>query len=220
MKVSEIMSSPPVTVSPQTSFKAALGLMLERGVSGLPVVQGDDQLVGIVTEADFVSKEAYGGTRRRALDVILDILGGGQSYWARKAEGLTVDEVMTHTPITASPDEDIRAAARRMVGVKRLPVVDSEGRVVGVVSRHDVLELFRRPDAELRHDLVARYSNPAWSPETARFEVAVVDGVVTLTGSVAHPMDLVVMDSVAWSIPGVVGVHNKLAAREPDPRID
>lgn len=218
MKISEIMSTPVVTVTPDATFKDALELLVERGISGLPVVTDDDHLVGIVTEADLIPKEAYQRSRRRALDVLVELVRGGPSLWT-KSEATTVDQLMTRRPHVAVDDEDVRAVARRMSehGIKRLPVVDAFGRVVGIVSRRDVLSTFCRPDADIAAEVRQRLANPRWSPEDANVEVAVDAGVVTLTGVIRHAMDRAVVEGAAWSVAGVVAVHSDLAAQEPDP---
>ena len=219
MTVSEIMSAPVVTVTPDATFKDALELLVDREISGLPVVTDGDHLVGIVTEADLIPKEAYQRSRRRALDVLAELVRGGPSLWAKR-EAATVEQLMTRRPHVAVDDEDVRSVARRMVEyeVKRLPVVDAFGRLVGIVSRRDVLTTFRRPDTDIAAEIRQRLASPRWSPEDAKVEVAVEAGVVTLTGAVRHAMDRAVIEGAAWSVAGVVDVHTDLAAQEPDPR--
>jgi nitroimidazol reductase NimA-like FMN-containing flavoprotein (pyridoxamine 5'-phosphate oxidase superfamily) len=113
--------------------------MLEAGVSGLPVVD-DGRLVGIVTEADLVAKEAF-PQRRRPLELVADMAFRHENRWSKKARGLTAEAIMSRPVRTAGPDDELSAAAARMVigGVKRLPVVDDQGHLVGIISRHDVL---------------------------------------------------------------------------------
>jgi CBS domain-containing protein len=218
MHVREIMTTPVITAGRLELFKDAVTRMLDAGISGMPVTDDDGRLVGMVSEADLVAKEAYGNRRPRALDVVAEVLGGRRWVWEEKGKALRVGEVMTPMPLTvASPEDDVRSAARRLVDVKRLPVVDQAGRVVGILTRRDVLRSFDRPDADIRDDVAARFESPRWAPETASVDVGVEAGIVTLRGSVLHPMDRPVMDAVAWSVPGVVDVRDELAAREPDP---
>jgi CBS domain-containing protein len=105
------------------------------------VIDADGTLVGIVTEADLVSREAYGPDRRRPLGLIVDYLRDRDPAWVRKASATTAADLMTRVVTTASPDDEVRVTARRMLegGRKRLPVVASDGRLVGIVSRRDVL---------------------------------------------------------------------------------
>lgn len=222
MHVSEIMSTPPVTVRPRATLKSALDVMVELGIGCLPVVDDEGCLVAILTEADLLPKEAFGGRRRRRrLEATLGLLDPASMSMFAKADGRLVADVMTRRVVTARPDEEVRAVAERLVErrLTHLPVVDPHLRVVGVVSRRDVLAMSHRPDRDIRGDLVVRYADARWAPEDAVVSVAVEDGMVTLTGSVLHPMDRPLMEAVAWSIPGVVSVDDRLWAREPDPRV-
>jgi CBS domain-containing protein len=139
MKVRDMMSTGVVTVGPQTPWQDIAGRMLEAGVSGLPVVDDDGYLLGIVTEADLVSKPAFGDQPHRPLAVLVDILTGA-THWTGKADGLTAADLMTTAVIITTPYEDMREVAQRMLDykVQRLPVLDG-GRLVGIVSRRDLV---------------------------------------------------------------------------------
>jgi CBS domain-containing protein len=139
--VRDVMTTDVVTVGLEATYGEMVDLLLAHDISGLPVVDADDILLGLVTEADLVSREAYGPERRRPLGLIADYLRDRDPAWVRKASGATAREIMTHVVTTASPDDELRVAARRMLesGYKRLPVVATGGRIVGVVSRRDVL---------------------------------------------------------------------------------
>jgi CBS-domain-containing membrane protein len=193
--------------------------MVRYRISGLPVVDGESALVGIVTEADVMTKIAYGGTHRRPLALLGDLLRGHERQWEAKAAGLTAGQIMTTEVETARPNESVQAAARRMVrdGVKRLPVVDND-RVVGIVSRADVVNSMRRSDEELQANIAAVLTDPLRMPEAMMVDVSVNDGIVTLSGSVPCPMDLPVLSAVVWRIPGVVDVRVDVTARGPDPQ--
>ena len=221
MRVRDVMTTTVVTASPDTPFPELVDQLLHHGVSGLPVVDADHKLVGIVTEADLVPKEAYGGRRRRALEVVADFMAGGESRWAIKAKGQVASELMTRDVVTVEPKEDLRAAARRIVetGVKRLPVVDADGRLVGIVSRTDLLRVLHRSDDDIRGDLERMLSDPLWAPDGLDLQITVADGVVTLAGTTRFPLDLPVVTSMAWRVPGVVEVCNEATGREPDPRV-
>lgn len=220
MKVRDVMTSTVVTATPETPFPELVDLLLRHGISGLPIVDASGQLVGIVTEADLVSKEAYGGRPRRLLEVLADLVAGGETRWAVKGKGRTAAEVMTRSVETARPDEGLREAARRMVerGVKRLPVVE-HGRLVGIVSRTDLLRTLHRDDHDLARDVAVMLADPMRAPEAHMVDATVADGIVTLRGTVRYPMDLPVLNGMVWQIPGVVDVHNEATGRESDPRI-
>jgi CBS domain-containing protein len=151
MKVAEVMTGSVVTIGPEATWKQVAELMLEAGVSGLPVVDRDGYLLGIVTEADLVSKPAFGDRSHRSLAALVELFTG-DARWVGKAAGLTAAELMTTAVLTATPDEDIQTVAHRMLDgqVRLLPVLDY-GRMVGIVSRRDVMRSFQRmEDIDLR----------------------------------------------------------------------
>ncbi|MGH9085245.1 MAG: CBS domain-containing protein [Acidimicrobiales bacterium] len=214
------MTSTVVTANPDTPFPELVDLLLRHGISGLPIVDDDHNLIGMVTEADLISKEAYGGRRRRALELLADLVAGGETRWALKGKGRTAAQVMTTKLVTARPGEDLRAAARRLLEnrLKRLPVVEDE-KLVGIVSRTDVLRVLHRTDDDLARDVAALLADPLRAPEDHSVEATVTDGIVTLQGTVRFPMDLPVLAAMVWQLPGVVDVRNEAKGREPDPRI-
>ena len=220
MKVQDIMTSSVVTVTPDTPFPELVARLLKYGISGLPVIDDSGQLVGIVTEADLVSKEAYGGRRRRALELLADLVAGGETRWATKGKGRTAAQVMTTKVVTARPGDDVRAAARRLLEhrLKRLPVVD-HGKLVGIVSRTDLLRVLHRSDDDIARDVDAMLSDPLRAPEDHAIEATVADGIVTLRGTVLFPTDLSLLTAMVWRLPGVVDVQNDASAREPNPRV-
>lgn len=216
MRVSEVMSSRVVSVAPTTPFKALIKTLLDAGVSGLPVVDGG-RVVGIVTDADLIPKEAYAG-RRRALAIVPEVVAGHARRF-RMAHAATAADVMTHDVVVCAPDDDLRAAARRMCEhrVKRMPVV-ADGLLVGIVTRHDVLGAFNRPDDRVAADVESALSTDPNRPDDAHVVVSVEGGVVTLDGDVRYHWDEPVVVSIARDVPGVIDVSSKLHAREPDPR--
>lgn len=220
MKVGDVMSSPVVTVGPEAPFPEIVDRLLTAGISGVPVVDADGRLLGIVTEADLVSKEAYGYRRRRALGLLADVLHGRDAAWVRKGAGRAARDVMTAPVDVVAPGDDLAAAARRMLerGHKRLPVVDG-GRVVGVVSRHDVLRPFHRPDHAVAADIDRLLADPLRVPETHHATASVAGGVVTLDGAVLWPSDRTLLEAVVARVPGVVAVDNRLEALEAEPRV-
>jgi CBS domain-containing protein len=143
--ISEIMDSTPVTVAPDASVQDVVAALREHQLPGLPVVDGDGQLVGIVTEADMVLPDDEGDLH---IPHYVNLFGGTVFLESlhrfegrlRKAFAATAEDMMTSDPDTVGPDTSVREAARLIheTGHNRLPVVD-DGRLVGVVTRLDVL---------------------------------------------------------------------------------
>ncbi len=218
MKVSDVMTTDVVSVTPGTTFKELVELLVGSDVSGLPVVEASGRLVGIVTEADVVSKEAYGGHRRRALAVLADLLSAREHHWVTKAAGSVASDVMTTNLVVCSPDEGVRVAARRMLerGVKRIPVVEG-GSLVGIVSRQDILGTFARPDAAIAVDVAEVLASDPNRPDDYHVRSSVDGGVVTLTGDVRYAWDAPIVVAMVRDVPGVIDVINQLHNREPNP---
>ena len=216
--VRELMTSPAVVVTAETPFKEIVDLLLEHRITGVPVVDGEDRLVGIITEADLLDKEAYGPQPHRPLSLLSDLLANRDPSWRVKAAGQTAGDVMTKRVLTAKPGDDVRHAAHTMMEarVTRLPVVEN-GVVVGVIARHDVLKVFHRDDTALLADVRSLLADALTTPEDHAVTASVQDGVVYLGGDVARPSDLDLVEGMIWRIPGVVAVHNYAVAREPEP---
>jgi CBS domain-containing protein len=149
--VRDIMDADPVTVRPDTDVETLIGTLREHELQGVPVVDEDGRLVGIVTESDLVIPDPEGDLH---LPHYIDLFGGVVfleplrhfEERLRKAFASTAADMMTPNPTTVSPDTDVHEAARIIAetGHNRLPVVDDDGRLVGVVARVDVLEALTR----------------------------------------------------------------------------
>ncbi|HXF82468.1 MAG TPA: CBS domain-containing protein [bacterium] len=203
-----IMTTPVVTVPPELPVRDAARILVERHISGVPVVDAAGQLVGIVTEADLLYKEA---TPKPAEPLLRWF---GRSLWLerltsayRKAEGRTVAEVMTHNVVTATEDTPVHELAARMVrfGVNRLPIV-RDGAVVGIVTRADVLKVFLRTDQQLEED--ARALLQTFLLPGEEVGVSVARGVFTLRGVVASPARRQALLNRLWAIDGVVAIDD------------
>jgi len=210
--VKDVMSALPVCVSKTASFREIAARLRECRVSALPVLDADGKVIGVVSEADLLVKEAVLGEP----DVLWGFLAGLVHHAARaKAAGVTAADLMTSPAVTAGPDDSVEHAAQLMYDrkVKRLPVVDPAGRPIGIISRTDVLAVFDRTDAEIREEImsqvIAGRSEPSW------YSVIVKDGVVTLEGTpetVAIGRDVV---RRARHVQGVVAVRDRLAYPAP-----
>ena len=218
MRVSDIMTTSVVSIAPDTPYKDIVERLVGSQVSSLPVVDEHGTLVGIVTEADLISKEAYDGRRHRALRLVADVLSGREHHWVTKAAGMVAADVMTSNVMVCRPDEPVRSVARRMLkqGVKRMPVVDAGG-LVGIVSRQDILGMFDRADdaiaAEVEQVLASQNM-----PEDHHLRFSVEDGIVNLTGDVRYGWDESIVVSMVREVEGVITVVSRLHHREPDPK--
>jgi CBS domain-containing protein len=208
------MTTEVVTVTPGMSLKEAARTMTDVGVSGLPVLDEDGRIIGIITEADFLAREAGRSEprRRRLLDALFNE--------PQVAEAETVEQAMTLDPFVIYPEASLTEAARVMVnhGVKRLPVVDAEGRLAGVISRADVVAAFTRPDDviedEIREDVIRRIL----FLEDGVVDVTVVDGVVTLRGTLPTKSDTRLLEELTRRLDGVVRLESELDFEVDDQR--
>lgn len=205
--VRDVMSALPISVHETASFREIATRLRECRVSAFPVLDADGKVAGVVSEADLLVKEAALGEPGG----IAGLLAGLVHHAARaKAVGITAADLMTSPAVTIGPDDTVEHAARLMFTrkIKRLPVVDPQGRPVGIVSRTDVLAVFDRTDAEIRQEIMSQVitgrSEPSW------YSVMVKDGVVTLEGTpetAATGHDLI---RRSWHVQGVVAVRDRL----------
>ncbi|HUJ64500.1 MAG TPA: CBS domain-containing protein [Acidimicrobiales bacterium] len=220
--VRDLMSANPMTVGPDDPIQDIAHVMLSQGVHSLPVLDAQQRLVGVVSEADLVTRECYAPIVRHRFPTVLTRSSGGQprnQVGRFRGSGMTAEGIMTPDVIACHPGESAATATKRMVrhGVRCLPVLD-HGRLVGVLSERDVLGLFDRPDPDIRTSLDALLSNPLWMPAGHAVVATVADGVVILGGSVMHPSDMAQVIGAVGQVPGVVDVVSRLAWRAPDPR--
>ena len=197
MLVRDLMTTDVVAVGPGASIRDAARLMFRYRVSGVPVVDMDDHVLGIITEGDFLAME-------------IERLETG-------AVPTAVREVMSKSVKTIPPEMDVTGAARFMQAqdVKRL-VVASDGRMVGIISRFDIVSAFTRPDDliedEIREDLVRRVLFV--DPES--IDVTVLNGVATFVGSIGTRTEARLVEELARRLDGVVDVSNQLTWRIDD----
>ena len=214
--VLDVMTVKPVTIEPAATVKEIAQTLLHHDIRALPVVDIGDLLVGVVSEADVICRECP-TARRHTLGGLVDRMLGHDHGWADKAEGITAGEIMTKQVISTHSTEPISVAARRMLSeeVRMMPVVD-DGHLVGVLSRHDILRIFDRPDSEVRVRIAKLLASPMLAPEGHQIHAEVAGGVVRLSGSVRYPSDADVTASVVGGLPGVIEVRNELTAELPE----
>jgi CBS domain-containing protein len=216
--VGAVMTTDVVKVRPATPFKQIARLLARHGVSGLPVVDDDDKVLGVVSETDLLTHQARQGAEGSAHRAPLT---RAARRGAASGRPLTAGELMTAPAVTVHALDPVARAARTMVrhGVQRLPVLDEEERLVGIVTRRDLLGVFLRPDAAIRAQVVDEVLiRSLWlSPDTV--EVTVADGVVTLTGRVERRSEIPVATAVIRRLDGVVDVVSHLTYRLDDSRL-
>lgn len=195
MLVHDVMTKDPVTVQSDTSVKEALVLLARHGVTSMPVVSSARQIRGVVSEADLIRESVARDSRLQ--ETPLD--QGGDPMLPR-----TVDEVFTPHAVVVRPDDDLATAVELMTStsVKSLPVVDRKQRVIGIVSRSDVVRLLARADTTIEgevDELLRSLGYPNWLVE-------VHDGVVEVTGPV-DASETALARTVAGTVAGVVDVR-------------
>lgn len=214
--VADVMTTKVHVAGPLTQFKLLVRLIEENRISAVPIVDQDGVPVGVVSEADLLLKE------RRS-----DIEGDSLLHlWRRrmdmaKARGVVAADLMTSPAITVPASMTVKAAAGLMHdrNVKRLVVVDGGGRIAGIVSRSDLLQVFLRTDEEVRADVVNRLL-PALLPDhVAMVEVDVRCGVVALSGEVERKSDVAIISRMTEELDGVVDVVNQLGYRWDDTKV-
>ena len=211
--VGDVMTRDVVAVTPAASFHVMAGLMRRTGVSALPVVDENGELLGIVSEADLLPKENPNPPRRRWVPE-----SGESTDRRRKAGGMVAADVMTSPVTSIGPRASLAAAARLLEHhrIKRLAVLDGDGRMVGIVSRSDLLAAFSRSDDEIRLDVVEGVI-PRWlMVEPMSLLVAVRDGVVRIEGVVERRSEADILTHLVRGLDGVVDVDNAVSYRWND----
>ena len=211
MKVADVMTRSVVAVQAETPLKDVAALMVDKGISGVPVVDDAGAVIGVVSEADFVIKQrGVEGVHRRLL---AGIFGDSRRTKAELAKiaATTAGEAMTSPAVTVNAADTLTWAAHEMAGrkVNRLPVIEN-GMLVGIVTRADVVRAFIRTDRELEHlvreQVLARTAG--LEPET--FGVEANDGVVRLAGRVDRRSTADAIVGSTRALGGIVGVESKL----------
>ncbi|MDK1018481.1 MAG: CBS domain-containing protein [Actinomycetota bacterium] len=213
MKVGDVMSTEVMTIDAGAPLKDAATIMIKAGVSGLPVVDDDRKVIGIISEADFVTAEAERSWGRRRRRLLTSFLGKATLQHAK-----IVADVMTADPHTIDSGSTVTEAARRMTDlrVKRLPVVFPDGTLEGLITRADVMGVFARPDRDLRTEIVDVIAMGVMQLSLDDVTVSVKDGVVTLTGEIVSRSEGELFAELARRVEGVVGVESSLTWTHDD----
>jgi CBS domain-containing protein len=205
--VQGVMTASVVAVREDADFKEIVTALRSRRISAFPVLDAAGRVIGVVSEADLLAKEATPGPPPGL--VRLAWLLKERS----KATGVTAAEIMTKPAVTIREDATVADAARLMQShrVKQLPVVDGAGRLRGIVSRADVLTVFERPDAEIRDEVVKGIIVAEYGLDPELLAVTVRSGIVTVTGSVERRADALGLLGAIRHAEGVVGVRDRLS---------
>lgn len=205
--VEAVMSSPVVTVTPDTSFKDCVRVLRRKRVSGLPVVDGAGRLVGIVSESDLLNKVE----KRDADSYVLE--SKHHRLDRARASALDVRSAMSTNVVSIPPDFPIALAAREMHtrGFKRLPVVDGKGRLVGIVSRGDLLTVFLRTERGVLADVKKLLAEAEEKHGGRNLKARVANGIVELDGAFKERSRCEAAVRTVTMIDGVVGVRSRMS---------
>jgi CBS-domain-containing membrane protein len=215
--VSDVMTQTVAAIGRRASFKEIVQMMQDWKVSALPVLEGEGRVVGVVSEADLLSKEEF-----RDDEPSLPPAAGSPFTRLRgltglaKADAVTAEELMTAPALTTRADATLAQAARTMAHhkVKRLPVVDELGVLQGIVSRADLLKVFLREDEEIAEEVRREVVSYLFPPPASAVHVDVDDGVVRFAGRIEDTALVPVAARLARAVEGVVDVRFDLAERE------
>ena len=203
--VKDIMTTRVISVGKDATFRDMAAALREYRISAFPVVDADRKVIGVVSEADMLNKAALADEE----GVISGILHRRDQA---KARGVTAGDLMTTAVVAVRPEDTVEHAARLMYdrGVKRLPVTDESGRLVGIISRADVLSVFDRTDAAISHEITSDVIRGEFLKDPSAIHVTVMDGIVTLTG---RPETYEIGRDIVRQVrhvPGVVAVRDRL----------
>jgi len=223
MQVRDVMTPSVVSVAADESVLTAVKIMLTNRISGLPVVDADGHLVGIVTEGDFLRRGEIGTQRRRPKWLEFLVGPGRLASEYVHAAGRKVEEVMTSDPVTVAENDTLDTAVELMERrrVKRLPVMRGN-EMAGIISRanlmHALVSLARETekqaggDSTVRDEIMATFRKQPWAPQV---NVVVKDGVAELWGTITDERERQACIVTAENVDGVKKVRDHLVWVEP-----
>jgi predicted transcriptional regulator len=212
LTVADLMRPQILSVGPETEFKDLVGLLDAQGMGALPVIDKERRVIGVVSQGDLLLKECQGRPSLRQLSHLFHWL-----WQRRKAVGHTAARLMTSPAVTIRLDASPRraAAVMRDRDLRQLPVLDCHGHLAGMLSRGDLLTVFLRTDEEILADMKRLLLASGFCSVQARVQ----RGLLQLWGQVEHRAQGRQLAQMAWSVDGVIGVQNRVHAREDDLRV-
>lgn len=201
------MTTNVVSVREGTGYKEIVTLMRRYRIRGVPVLDETGMAIGVVSEADLLAKAAAPPLPAGAVRLAWRLREPS------KATGVTAADIMTVPPVTIGPGASVSEAARLMQArhVGRVLVVTGDSRLIGVLSRADVLSVFERPDPQIRDEVIRAVIAEAFALDPGLFEVTVTSGVVTITGPVSKRPAALDLLGAAWDVEGVIAVRDQLS---------
>jgi CBS-domain-containing membrane protein len=208
--VRDVMTTRVIWVKKGASFREIAAAFREYRISAFPVIDENLRVIGVVSEADLLAKQALDGGDDGMPGMITGLLHRREQ---EKARGVTAGDLMTSPAVTVRPEDTVEHAARMMYTrkVKRLPVVDAGGHLVGIVSRADVLSVFDRTDAQIRNEIMTDVLHGEFLIDPKEFKVRVKDGVVTLEGQAGTAVLGQEIVRRVRHVQGVVAVRDRLS---------
>ena len=204
--VKDVMSTHVIAVRRSAQYKEMAAMLHSQRLSAFPVIDENNKVIGVVSETDLLTKEALEGSMPRAVQDLTR-----QRVWSQ-VNGITAADLMSKPAVTIGPGQTVTDAARLMYNrrVKRLPVVNDDGELIGIVTRSDVLSVYSKPDPQLRSEITEDLILGTFRCDPARFTVTVKDGIVTIEGTPkTTEVGLDIIDA-ARHMEGVVAVRDRL----------
>lgn len=214
--VKDVMTPNVITVGKDTPFEVIAAALREHRVSAFPVLDEASQVIGVVSESDLLAKLALGSGDDGMPGMITGILRYRQ---LKKAHAVTAAELMTSPAYAVRPEDTVEQAARIMYlrNVKRLPIVDADGRLAGIVSRADLLAVYSRTDADIAEEIRTGILSTETPAEPGILDVSVTTGVATIVGRPQTREQGHAIIGRARHVQGVVAVRDRLDYPPPGP---
>lgn len=209
MRVRELMTEKVFTIGPEAPIKDVARILVDNGISGLPVCDIEGRVIGVISEGDILYKE-HDPSKAHVGGPLGRIIEGTPNYAGYiKAKALTARKAMTSPAITIAPHESVAQAARIMCEhhVNRLPVVADE-KLVGLVTRADLVRAFTRTDAEIEQELTKDVLERTMWIDPGKVEIDVRNGVAALSGRLHTRSDVELLNRLAARVPGLVAVES------------